>query len=370
MLDSPELSGPAKGVLQILAAMAADSIQPLVVNFRYAGRGGEFCEQARAQGTVVMEVQQQSRGDWTFLGDIIANANRHGVNLIQSHTFKANLAGFMIGRRTRWPWIAFAHGYTRDRWRAQLYNRADQFLMRKPAHVCAVAESVAQTLRRAGRRGPISIVPNAIEAAATPPSPDERRALRHSFALEPEQFVFACLGRLSHEKGVDVLLAAARELVVENPRTRLLIAGDGPEARVLAREAAEAGLADSVRFLGRITRPQQLMAAADVVVLPSRSEGLPNVALESYEVGTPVLATNVGAVSQIVLEGKTGWIVRPDNVAALSSALRRAVQSREDLRRYGLAGREWVADRFSIARRIAALGAVYTSVLADSATTG
>ena len=99
--------------------MAANSIEPLVVNFRYAGRAAEFSNQARAQGATVMEVEQRSRLDWTFLADIAASATRHGVNLVQSHTFKANLTAMMIRRRARWPWVAFAHGYTQDRWRAR-----------------------------------------------------------------------------------------------------------------------------------------------------------------------------------------------------------------------------------------------------------
>jgi glycosyltransferase involved in cell wall biosynthesis len=365
ILDSPELSGPAKGVLQILSVMAANSIDPLVVNFRYPGRDGAFCREALARGLTVMEVETRSRADWSFVTDIVAAARQHGVNLVQSHTFKSNLAAFMIYRRTRWPWVAFAHGYTQDRWRARLYNRADQLLMRKASHVCAVAEPVAQIVRRAGRRGPISIIPNAIEATAAPPSADERQELRRSFGLEPRQFALACLGRLSREKGVDLLLAAAREFVVENPDMRVLIAGTGPEAGVLGRMASAPDLADCVRLLGWIPRPQQLMAAADLVVLPSRSEGLPNVALESYEVGTPVLATNVGAVSQVVLEGQTGWVVQPNSVSALLDGLRRAVQARADLRRYGVAGRHWVVDRFSIARRMAALDSVYASLLSQ-----
>jgi glycosyltransferase involved in cell wall biosynthesis len=363
ILDSPELSGPAKGLLQILSVMAANSIEPLVVNFHYAGRAAEFSGQARAQGTTVIEVEQRSRLDWTFLTDIVASATRHGVNLVQSHTFKANLTAMMIRRRTHWPWVAFAHGYTRDRWRARLYNRADQLLMRKPDHVCAVAESVANILRRAGRRGPISIVPNAIEAAAAPPSLEKRCELRRLFGLAPNEFTIACLGRLSREKGVDVLLSAARELVAEVPETRIVIAGDGPEGDVLRREASQPALAGHVKFLGRIARPQELMGAADLVVLPSRSEGLPNVVLESYEVGTPVLATNVGAVGQIIVDGKTGWIIPSDNVTALLAGLRRAAEARTDLPRYGMAGRDRVLDRFSIARRMAALDAVYASLL-------
>lgn len=363
ILDSPELSGPAKGLLQILSVMAANSIEPLVVNFHYAGRAAEFSEQARAQGTAILEIEQRSRLDWTFLADIVASATRHGVNLIQSHTFKANLTAMMIRRRTHWPWVAFAHGYTQDRWRARLYNRADQLLMRKPDHVCAVAESVANIVRRAGRRGPISIVPNAIEAAAVPPSPEKRCELRQSFGLAPNEFAIACLGRLSHEKGVDVLLSAARGFIGEMPEMRIMVAGDGPEGDVLRREASQPALANHVKFLGRITRPQELMGAVDLVVLPSRSEGLPNVVLESYEVGTPVLATNVGAVGQIILDEKTGWIIEKDSVTALLAGLRRAAAARTDLPRYGMAGRNWVLDRFSIARRMAALDAVYASLL-------
>jgi glycosyltransferase involved in cell wall biosynthesis len=343
--------------------MAANSIHPLVVNFRYAGRDSEFCRLAQAQGASVLEVQQRSRTDYRFVSDIIAASRRHGVNLVQSHTFKANLAAFMICRRTRWPWVAFSHGYTQDRLRARLYNRADQFLMRKPSHVCAVAESIAQTLRRAGRRGPISIIPNAIDASAAPPSTDERRELRKSFGLEPQHFVLACLGRLSREKGVDVLLSAARDFVCEYPDTRILIAGNGPESRALAQEAAASKLADHVQFLGWIQRAQQLMAAADLVVLPSRSEGLPNVALESYEVGTPVVATNVGAVAQVIVEGETGWVVQPDSRSALLLGLRSAIRQRADLPRYGIAGRRWVVDRFGVPRRMAALDTVYASLL-------
>ena len=346
--------------------MAASSIEPLVVNFRYAGRECVFSSLARARGATVIDVEQRSRVDWTFPADISARAARHGVNLVQSHTFKANLTGFMICRRTRWPWVAFAHGYTQDRWRAGLYNRADQLLMRKPSHVCAVAESVAHIVRRAGRCGPISIVPNAIEAATAPPELDERSELRRSFGLAPNEFVLACLGRLSREKGVDVLLSAARQFVAENPETRILIAGDGPEGPLLRREGAKPALAAHVRFLGMIARAQDLMAAADLVVLPSRSEGLPNVVLESYEVGTPVVATNVGAVGQIILDDKTGWIIEPDSMMALLAGLRRAAQARTDLRRYGIAGRELVLDRFSIARRMAALELVYSSLLPDS----
>ncbi len=346
--------------------MAANSIDPFVVNFRYSGRTGEFSSQARAQGTRVVEIEQRSRLDWTFLSDIVAGATQHGVNLVQSHSFKATVAAFMICRSTRLPWVAFAHGYTWDRWRARLYNRAEQLIMHRPDHVCAVAESVATVLRRAGRRGPISIVPNAIEAASIPPSVDERSKLRRSFGLAPNEFVIACIARLSHEKGVDILLSAARKFAAENRETRILIAGDGPEALSLRNEGSRPALAGHVRFLGRITRPQELMAAADLVVLPSRSEGMPNVALESYEVGTPILATDVGAVAQVILDGKTGWIVQSDSAAALLTGLRRAAQERANYSHYGIAGREWVLDRFSIARRMTALNMVYASLLPDS----
>ncbi len=347
----------------MLSVMAANSIDPLVVTFRYAGRVGEFANQARARGATVVEVDHRSRTDWSFLAEIMKSASRHCVNLVQSHTFKAHLAAYIIHRRTTWPWVGFAHGYTQDRWRARFYNRADQFLMRKPAHVCAVAESVADVLRRAGRRGPISIVPNAIEAKAAPSGPDKRCELRRSFGLAPNEFVLACLGRLSREKGIDVLLSAARAFVVEKPETRILIAGDGPERQALMREGSQSALAGHVRFLGKIAQAQDLMAAADLVVLPSRSEGLPNVVLESYEVGTPVVATNVGAIGQIICDGKTGWIVQSDSAAALLAGLRRAANLRTELPRYGITGREWVIDRFSIARRMAALDAVYASLI-------
>ena len=138
--------------------------------------------------------------------------------------------------------------------------------------------------------------------------------------------VFGALGRFIPEKGFDLLIDAFRQVVTELPSARLMLAGSGPQEESLRRRAERDGLGGSIRFLGWINDVVQFLEPVDVFVFPSRArfEGLPAVILEAMLHSRPVVATDVGGVRSVVVDGETGLLVRPNDASALATAMVRA----------------------------------------------
>lgn len=170
-----------------------------------------------------------------------------------------------------------------------------------------------------------------------------------------------CIGRLSNEKGHLILLRAAKRLIEEGMELSIALAGDGPLRPVLERETRRLELSAVVEFLGSVSGQTvlALLEQSRSLVLPSLSEGLPIVLMESFSSGRPVIATRVGAISELVEQNVSGWLVAPGDVDELACAMREALTlSPEVLTRMGQAGFAVVAERHNVdveTRRLAAL---------------
>jgi glycosyltransferase involved in cell wall biosynthesis len=170
----------------------------------------------------------------------------------------------------------------------------------------------------------------------------------------------ATLCRLVPDKGVDILLRAMAEL----PQVTAQIAGSGDSERELKVLAEKLGLASRVRFHGW-SDPVSVLSSADVLVLPSRNEGLPLVLLESMQAGFPVIAACVGSVAEIVEDRVTGLLVPPDDVDAMTRALVKLLSSSGLRLRLGAEARTQVSARFSVSEMICEYDRLYRDVLAQ-----
>ncbi len=188
----------------------------------------------------------------------------------------------------------------------------------------------------------IVIIPNAVPVSRCPPvDPAIRPTVRVRFGLHPDKPTLLYLGALVPEKGADAAIRALGSF----PEYQLLVVGGGPsfeELRGLAVEVAPG----RVVFTGQVKQPAAAFAAADVVVMPSRGgDSMPAVLIEAGLSGLPVVATNVGAIPQIVRAGETGEIVAPDDEPQLLDSIRRALQRAD---RYGRAARQHCLEHFEI----------------------
>jgi glycosyltransferase involved in cell wall biosynthesis len=207
-------------------------------------------------------------------------------------------------------------------------------LMHRADRVVALTEGAADALSEHYRipRSRLVVIPKGVSSDVLPTrSTRSVHAARERVGVPQGAVVVLCLGALSPEKNLHLALEA-----VGRDRDRwLVIAGDGPDRPDLERHA-EAAAPGRVRFLGPVSDPSEVLLAADVLLLTSRTEGLPGVAIEAGMVGLPVVATDVGWVRDIVLDGESGVLVPSDDVDAVAAGLDAAIAERE---RMGARGR-------------------------------
>lgn len=207
-----------------------------------------------------------------------------------------------------------------------------------------------------------------IKTAITPPAtrfrsrPDARRELGL-----PERTTLLYLGRLSLEKGPDVLLSSLASGLLDETNSQLVFVGDGVmESRL--RDEARAISPDRIRFAGVVAheRVADWLSAADALVLPSRSEGLPHALLEAISVGLPVVASHVGGIPEVVRDGETGYVTPPGDALKLQARLRELLKSETQRRAMGEAAQAFFeASGFTWKRVGAELLSVYDAALAE-----
>jgi glycosyltransferase involved in cell wall biosynthesis len=363
LVDTIEVGGAGKVALESIRGLVRDGARVSVANFQYPGRPSAFDAAVRAAGADLVPLHQRTRLDWSCVAPLQRWARERGINLVESHSFKAHLVGARLRDGLDVPWLAYAHGWTAETWRVRLYNVLERRLLRRPDHVCAVARPLADAIRAAGRERPTSVLPNGLDPSPAPVGHAERAAARTGLGLGPDDFVAVAAGRLSLEKAFDLLIEAFARVHASEPRLRLLVAGEGPERPRLEAAIARAGLQPRVRLLGQVPEIRPVLAAADLLVLPSRTEGLPNIVLEGLDAGLPVLATCVGALPELVQDGVTGWLVPREDVEALARGLTRAAAT-PTLAAMGEFGRARILPSFSARERLQRLYAIYGALMA------
>jgi glycosyltransferase involved in cell wall biosynthesis len=197
------------------------------------------------------------------------------------------------------------------------------------------------------------------------PAAGAREATRAALGLAPEAPVIALVGRLvSAQKGQDLMIRAMPGLLREHPDAVLLIVGDGPDRATLQALARELGLAEAVRLLGRRDDIPEVLAASDVVAVPSVvEEGLARTTIEGMAAGRPVVAFASGGLPEVVRDGDTGLLVPKGNTAALGAAILRLLND-EPLARVLAAAGQRLAASFTREAHVEALSELYERIAA------
>ncbi len=195
-----------------------------------------------------------------------------------------------------------------------------------------------------------SVIPAVVDPFFLEPLGDTS-ALRKKFGFSSDSQLILFVGRLVPYKGLHTLLHAFRRVRKRHQSALLVLIGSGPEHPHLLRMSKQLGVADSTRFLGRVSREvlRDMYSACDLFVLPSRSrsEAFGIVLLEAMARGKPVISTNVGGVPYVVDHGKTGYLVPPNNPVALAEKISKLLDNHALCSKIGKAGRERVVRKFT-----------------------
>ena len=238
------------------------------------------------------------------------------------------------------------------------FRRRERVLVEFMARIVAVSETHARYLRDvtglpAGR---IVVIENGIDVDAWPvATPARRREARTALGIDAADAVVTMVAAMRPEKAHDVLLHAVEILHASGRRVRVLLAGDGPLLETLRRDAQRRGIADRVEFLGIRRDVARLLHASDAVVLPSRAvvETLPLSVLEAMASGVPVIASRVGSVPEVVVDGETGRLVAPGDAMELARVIAATLDDAMAAGRWSREARRRVEARYSVDRTTA-----------------
>ena len=371
LVEAATVTGPAKNLIRFCEMLQADPAAGLSISIaafhRRSATGPEsnaFLDAVRAAGIDLDVIPERRRFDSSVLPALRDIIDRRHPDIIQTHAPKSHFLVRWLGLQRGLSWIAFHHGDTAEDLKMRLYTQLDRWSMRAAHRSVTVCEPFADLLVARGvRRDRLQIVPNAM-AAAPLVAKEEVSALRDRLALAPDARVILSVGRLSSEKGHADLLAAMRLLLRDQPQLaiKLILVGDGIERPSLERAAAAADLAPSVMFAGQCSNVWLYYSLADVFVLPSHSEGSPNVLLEAMAAGVPIVATKVGGVPETVEDSRSALLVPPSEPAAMASALARILNDPALAARLAANASERLEARFSPHSRYQALLEVYRSI--------
>lgn len=336
--------GPERQMLGLAAALPPDQ-QTFFLSFAESGRCAAFLDRARADGFAAEALAHDTPNLPAAARDLVAKLREVRADVLLCHGYKADLIGRFAARRVSIPAVAVSRGWTSENRKVRAYEAIDRWHLRLMDRVVCVSEGQAAKVRRTGvppRK--IAVIRNAARPASfRDPTPEGRRVLQ-SFVRTPGERIVLAAGRLSPEKGVQVLIAAAREVLTADPGVRFVVLGDGSMRPELERLVREAGLDGVFALPGFRDDLDALMPCADLFVLPSFTEGLPNVVLEASAAAVPVVATAVGGTPEVLRDGVGGYLVLPGDPAALA---RRICDVLANGRELGTNGRAFVQANFS-----------------------
>ena len=264
------------------------------------------------------------------------------ADVAHTHGYHADVVGGPVARRMGCGIVSTAHGFTGGSWKNRLYEWLSKRALRRFDAVAAVSDSVADDLRRSGV--PAERVHTIGNAWSPVYQPADRAEAREALGLAADGFVAGWVGRMSREKGLDVMIDALAAL--RHRPVRVCAIGDGPERGPEEARATRLGLNEHVTWAGMRQEAGRYFRAFDVMVISSRTEGLPMVLLEAFAAGVPVVTTSVGGIPTVASDTEA-LLVPPERPRALAAAVETVLREPEEAAVRARAAQERLEREFS-----------------------
>lgn len=302
---------------------------------------------------------------------IIKNGN---YDLVHTHTSKAGFLGRIAAKYCKIPAVVHSpHGTILEGYFSSLITKIYIYLERITAPIaqtiiCLTTREIDQYLNaNIGKRDQYTYVFNGIDIAKFSNMTQTRQSVRQSLGLSPKSIVCITVGRLVPVKGQSDLIDALPDVLAEYPDTHILIVGEGELRDDLLQQTQTLNLEDHVHFLGWRTDIPNLLGASDIFALPSLNEGLGLVLIEAMAQHLPTIATQVGGVPEVVLDGKTGLLVPAQSATKMSEALNDLIANPQKREHMGEAGYQRAVEHFSIQSTVEKTAAIYRNLIGEKA---
>ncbi len=330
-------------------------------------RGGAVADWLEQEGIPVTVLDVRGKWDLGKINTLADLLKDRAFDILHTHLFHADFVGRLAAAKAHTPHLVHTVHIAEQRFRPWQFAFA-RWTRQRCQKIIAVSES-ARDHHAAKARLPLDayqVIHNGIDIAAYSRDESARVQLRSEWNLTGDEVLIAFVGRLDHQKGLDVLLDAMNLLHQRGCRVKCVIAGQGPQQSMLERFIATEPAGANIRMLGFTDNVRGVLSAADILAMPSRWEGFGLAAAEAMAAGLPVVATSVAGLKDVCLEGRTALLVQPDDSDALARKIGQLVADAELRQRLGQAGRQHVEQMFDISKMITAHEQLYDALIVAS----
>ncbi len=356
LIPTLDRSGAEKQMVLLAKGLPRDRFE---VEVAALTRLGPLKGELDAAGIPVTLIGKRHKVDPMALGRLTTFLKEKQFDVVQTWIYAADTYGRVAAHRAKVP-VVVTSEMAVDLWKSRPELLIDRFLSRWTDRVVGNSNAVVAFYRKVGIPAEkLAMIPSGI-ADEEPPEVDPAE-VRTSLGLPPDCPLILFAGRLAAQKSVETLLSAMDLLQHVRPKFRALIVGEGPLRGRLEETARAYELFEKrrVSFLGHRDDVPRLLAAADLLVLPSLYEGLPNVVLEAMRFRKPVVATAAPGTTEVVDDGVTGLLVPLRDPPALTRAIQKVLDDPELARKLGEAGRARAEAFFSVHLMIERFAALY-----------
>lgn len=322
-----------------------------------------FKEALTPSGVVLTVFPVEGKFDLKTVKVLTKYLTNNNIQLVHSHGYKSDIYAYIAAKLSDKKIKLFAtnHNWILGSFAEKLYRRIDIYLLKRFHYVAAVSEQIRAEMVAVGiSHNKVTMLFNGISVPGK--STADRQELRSVLGIAEQDFVIGCVASLTPEKAHKDLIQAFALLSAVEPHCSLLLIGDGPLRQELEQQCADLKL-KNVIFAGRRTDVRELYYAMDLFALVSYKEGLPMALLEAMAAGLPVVVTPVGAIPQVITDGKEGGLTPSGKPEILAGVLQQLVKNTDQRREMGQAAYTKVLAHYSSKRMAEDYIALYRHIL-------
>lgn len=357
--------GPEKQIVKHCSLMDSHRWRMMVCSFLEGKSRNEFLDRSAELGIETNMIHTASVYNPLVLYELASLVKKKKPDIVVAHGYRSLILCLFIKFRIKSPIIAFSRGLTSENLKIRLFERLYLKLMNFSDLILAVSNGHKLDLINQGvKEDKIRVIHNAVSIEEATPDSDSdlRRSIFRRLDI-PDGVLVVTAGRLSPEKGHRFLLEAISNLGEKVNRTYFVFCGEGICKKDLEDQAKKLNIENHCRFVGFRRDLDEIFQVMDFMVLPSLTEGLPNVVLEAFANKKPVVATSVGGVPEVVEDGINGILVPSSRPVLLSKGIERLISSQKLREKMGEAGYKKVKEYFSFESQNKKLEEIYQLVL-------
>jgi glycosyltransferase involved in cell wall biosynthesis len=345
--------GPEKTIINSPRHLGALGYRGLVAYLHPPNDPGfeVIAKRAQERDCPLTGLQESLPIDPRVLSKLAAICRREKVEIWHGHDYKSNLYGVLLRPFLKFKLVTTVHGWVKHTSKTPLYYAVDRWTLPRHDRVIAVSSDLHDAASLAGvPKHKLTLIENAIDTDEF----QRTRPRREHGALR-----IGAVGRLSEEKGFNLLIEACERLLERGLKLELAIAGEGDQEQALREQIAASKYSENFHLLGFQTDTKALFDSFDMFCLSSLREGLPNVVLEAMSMSLPLLATRSGGMQTFTKDGEDGILIDPGSVDELEAGLSRLLESKDLRDQLAQAARARVLKDCSFAKRMALIAQQY-----------